>query len=156
MVNVLKPDKKTTIITLLNNKISQREISRKIKINRKTIRKYAEENNFLSTPGALDSKSPTGDEVATGSEFKIHQNTPPRPPAKRQSKQDKKKIPSHARSACEPHKEWIEEQVRLGRNGVAIYQDLVERFGFTHKYNSVKRFVRGLFQVWDPVKLSVL
>jgi transposase/5S rRNA maturation endonuclease (ribonuclease M5) len=27
---------------------------------------------------------------------------------------------------------------------MAIYQDLVERFGFTHKYNSVKRFVRGL------------
>ena len=40
--------------------------------------------------------------------------------------------------------EWIEEQVRLGRNGMSIYQDLVERFGFTHKYNSVKRFVRGL------------
>jgi len=30
MVNVLKPDKKTTIITLLNNGISQREISRKM------------------------------------------------------------------------------------------------------------------------------
>ena len=27
---------------------------------------------------------------------------------------------------------------------MAIYQDLVERFAFTHKYNSVKRFVRGL------------
>lgn len=27
---------------------------------------------------------------------------------------------------------------------MAIYQDLVERFSFTHRYNSVKRFVRGL------------
>jgi len=27
---------------------------------------------------------------------------------------------------------------------MAIYQDLVEVFGFTHRYNSVKRFVRGL------------
>jgi len=34
--------------------------------------------------------------------------------------------------------------VKLDRNAVAIYQDLVERFGFTNKYNSVKRFVRGL------------
>ena len=34
--------------------------------------------------------------------------------------------------------------MRLGRNGVSIYQDLVERYGFTHKYNSVKRFVRGI------------
>ncbi len=34
--------------------------------------------------------------------------------------------------------------MRLGRNAVAIYQDLVERFAFEHKYNSVKRFCRGL------------
>ena len=34
--------------------------------------------------------------------------------------------------------------MRLGRNGMAIYQDLVELFGFTHRYNSVKRFVRRL------------
>jgi hypothetical protein len=25
---------------------------------------------------------------------------------------------------------------------MAVYQDLVELFGFTHRYNSVKRFVR--------------
>jgi len=144
MVNVLSRDKKATIITLLKNGISQREINRKTNIDRKTIRKYAEENNLLPSHGALDSKSPTKGEVATGSEGKTHQNTPPRPPAKSLTDQDKKDIPSHAKSACEPHREWIEEQVRLGRNGVAIYQDLVERFGFTHKYNSVKRFVRGL------------
>jgi transposase len=53
------------------------------------------------------------------------------------------------RSACESHREWIEEQVRGGRNAMAIYQDLVERFGFTHRYNSVKRFVRLLKQK-DP------
>jgi len=155
MVNVLKPSKKTTIITLLNNGISQREISRKTNINRKTIRKYAEENNLLSARGILDSKSPAKGEVATlggvrpcgaeaGSDCKIRQNLPPQAPAGSQTKREKKDMPSHARSACEPYREWIEEQVRLGRNGVAIYQDLVERFGFTNKYNSVKRFVRGL------------
>ena len=83
-------------------------------------------------------KSPTGQEVATGLEDESGQNPPPRPPA------PEKKLPKHARSACEPHREWIEEQVRLGRNATAIYQDLVERFGFNHRYNSVKRFVRGL------------
>lgn len=144
MVNVLSRDKKATIITLLKHGISQREINRKTNINRKTIRKYAEENDLLATHEVLDSKSPSEDEVATGSLCKTRQNTPPRPPAKSPSKKEKKDIPSHARSACEPHREWIEEQVRLGRNGVAIYQDLVERFGFTNKYNSVKRFVRGL------------
>ena len=34
----------------------------------------------------------------------------------------------NAKSACDPHREWIEKQVRLGRNGVSIYQDLVERY----------------------------
>jgi putative colanic acid biosynthesis UDP-glucose lipid carrier transferase len=32
--------------------------------------------------------------------------------------------------------------VQLGRNAQAIYQDLVEQFGFAHRYNSVKRFLR--------------
>ena len=27
---------------------------------------------------------------------------------------------------------------------MAIYQDLVDRFGFSHRYNSVKRFCRHL------------
>jgi hypothetical protein len=36
-MNVLKPDKKSTIITLLKNGISQREISRKTSIDRKTV-----------------------------------------------------------------------------------------------------------------------
>ncbi len=155
MVNVLKPDKKTTIITLLKNGISQREIGRKTNIDRKTIRKYAEENNLLTAHGALDSKSPTEGEVATGSDYRISQNPPPRPPDKSQSKQEKQEIPSHARSACAPHRQWIEEQVRLGRNAVAIYQDLVERFAFSHRYNSVKRFVRGL-RIRDPEQFDRL
>jgi transposase len=58
-------------------------------------------------------------------------------------------MPKHVRSACESHREWIEEQVRAGRNAMAIYQDLVELFSFTHKYNSVKRFVR-LLKRKDP------
>jgi len=49
-----------------------------------------------------------------------------------------------APSACEIHREWIESQVLLGRNAMSIYQDLSEKFGFTHRYNSVKRFVAAL------------
>ena len=53
-------------------------------------------------------------------------------------------LPAHARSACEPHRQWIEAQVRLGRNATAIYQELVDGFGFQQRYNSVKRFCRAL------------
>ena len=41
---------------------------------------------------------------------------------------------------CEPHRAFITEQLRLRRNYPAICQDLVDRFGFTAGYNSVKRF----------------
>jgi transposase len=140
-MNVLQPNKKTAIITLLTNGVSQREIGRKVRVDRKTIRKYARitEGNVPVT-GSL-SKSPG---VATGSKDSSGQNPPPRPPASKGSADEDEPMPTHARSACEQHRPWIEEQVRLGRNAVGIYQDLVERYAFEHKYNSVKRFCRAL------------
>ena len=137
-MNVLKPHLQTTVKTLLDKGISQREINRKTGVDRKTIRKYGRLEGLVAGQGAFASKSPSEQEVATGADVEFGQNPPPRPPARERNP------PKHACSACDPHREWIEEQVRLGRNGMAIYQDLVERFGFTNKYNSVKRFVRGL------------
>ena len=137
-MNVLKPDLQATIKILLKKDLSQREINRKTGIDRKTIRRYGRLYNLLPPQDSEDSKSPTSPVVATGSGESTDQNPPPRPPG------PESKMPKHARSACEDHRDWIEQQVRLGRNAISIYQDLVERFSFTHRYNSVKRFVRGL------------
>ena len=142
-MNVLKPSLQTTIKTLLDKEISQREIHRKTRIDRKTIRRYARACDSDEAHESGDSKSPTSQDVATGSETSSVENPPPRPPA------PAPKMPKHVRSACESRREWIEEQVRGGRNAMAIYQDLVELFGFTHRYNSVKRFVR-LLKRKDP------
>ena len=140
-MNVLNPAKKAALTILLKNEISQHEISRKTKIDRKTIRKYSCQFNMASSSeGACSGYFPEA-MVATGLNDGDVQNPPPRPPA---NFGKEAKIPFHARSACEPHRAWIEQQVRLGRNATAIYQDLVEQVSFTHKYNSVKRFVRGL------------
>ena len=141
-MNVLKPEKRVTMVTLLKKNISQHEISRKVGIDRKTIRKYIRQND----PGSLSENGyslPPTDVVAIGQVEDQSQNPPPRPPV---YSVDTENIPFHARSACGPHRQWIEEQVRLGRNAMSIYQDLVERFNFNHKYNSVKRFVRKLKQ----------
>jgi transposase len=141
-MNVLHQNKKAAIITLLSNGISQREIERKVRVDRKTIRKYARvADNNKETETAGISKSPG---VATGSASENCENPPPWPPASEGSAYEDEHIPAHARSACEEHRPWIEEQVRLGRNAVSIYQDLVEQFAFEHKYNSVKRFCRAL------------
>lgn len=45
--------------------------------------------------------------------------------------------------------------MQLGRNAQDICQDLVEQFGFEHRYNPVKRFVRGM-KVRDPERFDVL
>jgi len=122
-VNVLKPHLRTTLLTLLASNTSQREIARVTKIDRKTIRAYAKRwrEQHANSPG-----------VATGSADQI---PPPRPPEKA-SKQSV--------SACEPYREFIQEQLKLRRNYTAIYQDLVDIYGFSGAYNSVKRFA-GMF-----------
>jgi transposase len=143
-LNVLKPYLRITVETLLRKGRSQREIERLTGVDRKTIRRYergtAEEAAGPNSPG-----------VATGSDGResgfLGPETPPPRPAARPPKQ--------ARSACEEHRAWIEEQVQLGRNAQSIYQDLVERHGFTHRYNSVKRFVRTL-RMHDPDRFDVL
>jgi transposase/5S rRNA maturation endonuclease (ribonuclease M5) len=137
-MNVLKPHLQTTVNTLLGKGISQREIERKTGIDRKTIRRIGRLSHLVPPNKDEDSKSPTPEVVATGSGKECRQNPPPGPPAPEEN------LSKHSCSACELHREWIEEQLRLGRNAMAIYQDLVERFGFTHRYNSVKRFVRRL------------
>ena len=119
-MNVLKPHQKSTIITLLERACSQHEINRVTGVDRKTIRRY-EQLHKEAIP-ALISNSPR---VATGSEVQI----PPWPPG-RGEPETQIMIPAHARSACESHRVWIEEQVRLKRNALAIFQELVDRHGF--------------------------
>ena len=48
------------------------------------------------------------------------------------------------RSTCEAYRELIEQGLVLGRNGKAIWQDLVSDHGFAGDYQMVKRFVRKL------------
>lgn len=134
----MKPHRKGAVITLLQNGVSQREIHRKTGIDRKTIRKIALERTAEPPPDPPNSPTP-----ATGSAAGVGQNPPPRPPAAAaETEVTTGYTPSP--SACEPHRTWIEEQLRLGRNATAIYQELVDQQGFAQGYNSVKRFCRRL------------
>jgi hypothetical protein len=124
-VNVLKPNQRATVVMRLQRNTPQREIARITGIDRKTIRSYhqrwlADLSNF---PG-----------VATGSEAVATQIPPPLPPA----------LVSTSSSLCEVHRDFIEAQLLLRRNAMAIYQDLIDAYGFTAAYNSVKRFVHAL------------
>lgn len=123
-MNVLKPNKQTTIQTLLARGAGQREIARITGIDRKTIRRYQTAIEAANSPRVATGSAPRSAGAAAP------QNPPPRPPA-------------HT-SACEPWREFIQAQLLLKRNAMAIYQDLVDLHGFGHGYNSVKRFVAQL------------
>jgi transposase len=155
-VNVLKTHLRTTVETLLERGVNHCEIQRRTGVDRKTIRRYARAVKIPtpatgSEPVALQTPHPGHRELegvatlesATGAEIVAVQ------PAVIL------RAPPFASSACEAHREWIETQVQLGRNAVSIYQDLVEQQRFTHRYNSVKRFVAKL-RAREPQRFDVL
>jgi transposase len=125
-VNVLKPHKQTTISTLLGLCKSQRDIQRITGIDRKTIRYYQRQYQ------AQQSNSPG---VATDCPQQI---PPPWPPT-----ESPFAVPMST-SKCEPYRHFVDGQLRLGRNAMAIYQDLVDLHSFDGAYNSVKRFAAHL------------
>jgi transposase len=141
--------------TLLKSGATQREIERRTKVDRKTIRRVA------SAIAADLSKSPT---PATGSAASDGQTPPPRPPTAVDDDPVREPalaawavgVPTRSMpSACEPHRAWIEAQVQLGRNAVSVFQELVDAHGFAHHYNSVKRFVATL-RKREPERFDVL
>lgn len=127
----MKPHLQTTIWTLLSAGASQREIERVTGIDRKTVRGY--QKRFAAEQRAAGQSNSPG--VSTGSPEQI---PPPCPPAPMPAR------PANRVSACEPHRDFIEAQLRLRRNAMAIYQDLVDHHGFAARYSSVMRFVRKL------------
>ena len=142
-MNVLKPYLENSVITLLKKGFQQREINRKTGVDRKTIRRIRRQLAAAAAVGANSSTPATGAGPPSAAE-----NPPPWPPAVTAVGVPiaLPVVAAKLRSACEGHREWIEAQVRLGRNAMAIYQELVDTRGFTFAYNSVKRFCRGLRQ----------
>ena len=163
----MKPHLQTTIWTLLRAGNSQREIERRTGISRHTIRAWAQRFAAQDDPPpdpncsgvATDSAAASPDQTAparppasTRATLAVHTpaatptaSTPPPPttPA------------AMGPSLCEPHRAFIEAQLRLGRNATAIYQDLVDTHGFAGRYNSVKRFVARL-RVREPEQFDRL
>ncbi len=144
-MNVLKKHLRITVETLLARGESQREIARRTGVNRRTIRALQAKCSTLATGSGSNCSG-----VATGSEpncSTLATGIPVAPAATRVAKV--------GASACAPHRAFIEAQVALGRNALAIYQDLVDLHGFASRYNSVKRFVRTI-KAREPERFDVL
>lgn len=133
-MNELKLSLQQAIQRLRLGGCSQRDIARKLGIDRGTVGRYlrlgskpASEVPAGSTP--LDPALSTSDSVSDG---------PPKPA----------KVPAGSpvggRSHSAQWETWILEQLHLGLSAQRIYQDLVAKDQFTASYDSVKRFVRVL------------
>ena len=66
------------------------------------------------------------------------------------------KPPDATASASEPYRELIESALSQGRNTMSIWQELVDRHGFTGSYESVKRYARKLRGTQSPEACGII
>jgi hypothetical protein len=59
-------------------------------------------------------------------------------------------------NACEAYRESIEVWLSLGRNATAIWKDLVDHYGYSGGYQTVKRFVRKLRGAHVPQAAGII
>jgi hypothetical protein len=99
-----------------------------------------------STTDSTSSKP--ANEVITdfGAEFTVRITAVPEPPPGR----------SPSASACAPYREAVELGLSRGRNAMAIWQDLVDTYGFAAGYQSVRRFVSKLHPSQSPEACVVI
>ena len=145
MANVLKPERQEQVCALGRLGWSLRRIQAETGVHRDTVRRYLAE-------AGIQMRSERSRRLRASAEPKpaSQVTTDPEGPSKPASQvfpDPEPKIEaltSAARSACEPHREFIAGALDQGRNGKGIWQDLVDQRGFAGGYESVKRFIRRL------------
>ena len=148
MSNVLSEDKKQQVLALGRLGWSLRRIEEATSVRRETASGYLKAAGIAvrgrgrppsrrSKPAITEgvSTDPGGSKPAISGEVSTDSGRAEGPPAAGRA-------PSA--SACEPFREVIEEALGLGRNAMAIWQDLVDEPDFSAGYASVRRFVGKL------------
>lgn len=146
MSNVLNEEKKHQVIALGRLGWSLRRIERETGVRRETAAGYLKAAGIgVRFPGAWGRRPPVevdskpANEVTTGSfpSPKPANEAAPGPGASRPGQ-------TATASASEPYRELIEQALTRGRNAKAIWQDMVDDYGFKGGYQSVKRFINKL------------
>jgi transposase len=166
MGNVLSEDKKHQVVALGRLGWSLRRIEEATEVRRETASAYLKAAGIPvrgrgGRPRVWPPKPATTPEVSTDSRSKpaifeaVSTDSEQAKPATRaEVSTDSAPVPRPSRapsaSACEPYRELIADALRLGRNAMAIWQDLVEDHGFTARYASVRRFVLTLRGASSP------
>ena len=151
MANVLGDEKKQQVLALGRLGWSLRRIQGATGVRRETASLYLRQAGVaVRGHGGGAPKPATSIEVSTDSAPGISVDPDSKPATQEEVSTDFAAPPgaeptrSPTASACEPHRDFIEQSLRRGRNAVAIWQDLVDDHGFTSRYSSVRRFVARL------------
>jgi len=146
-MNELSMQEQETILSLLRLGWSRRRIARETGHRRETITRYGVAAGLLAPTPIAESKPATEAEVPTdlkpGIEAEVAAGSKPAIEAEALT-ESAAAMPAKSRSSCEGHRPFITAEVAKGRNGMAIFQDLVEHHGYEGSYDAVKRFVRSL------------
>ena len=146
-MNELSMQEQETILSLLRLGWSRRRIARETGHRRETITRYGVAAGLLAPTPIAESKPATEVEVPTdlkpGIEAEVAAGSKPAIEAEALT-ESAAAMPAKSRSSCEGHRPFITAEIAKGRNGTAIFQDLVEHHGYEGSYDAVKRFVRSL------------
>ncbi len=123
MANTIPMTTRQAIRALALQKLSERQIAKKLGIHRNTVR------NHLQAPD-----NPNCTISATGSELPDGSSEPDPPP----------QIGPGRRSHCLPFHDIILQKFEAGLEATRIHQDLCDDHEFEHGYGSVKRYVAKL------------
>ena len=136
MANVLSDDKRHQIEALGRLGWTLRRIQRETGVRRETASEYLKAAGIAvrgrggAAPKPATAAEPITDPVGAG-------------PAVADSRAPRA-------SSCEPYRDLIERWLRDGRSMMSIWQELVDRHGFTARYAAVQRFVYGLRDGLSP------
>jgi transposase len=160
MSNVLSDDKRQQILALGRLGWSLRRIEQATGVRRETAGAYLKAAGISVRPpgwgqtakpaiGVTTDSTPAkrarnGPNRSEGAKAAIEVTTDSGPPAELAEECTTSRQATASQSACEPYRELIESGLQRGRNAMAIWQDLVTESGFSHSYQSVKRFVNKL------------
>jgi hypothetical protein len=159
MSNVLSEEKKQQVIALGKLGWPLRRIEQATGVRRETAGAYLRAAGIgLRPPGAWGKRAPAKPAIG------VTTDPGPSKPANEvtpdfvgpfSEKQGSTRDPLSL-SSCEPYRELIEQGLARGRNGKAIWQDLVSDQSFAGSYQTVKRFVRKLRGAESPPAVGII
>ena len=158
MSNVLSEDKKQQVIALGKLGWTLRRIEQATGVRRETASNYLKAAGVGVRPsGAWGRRPPKpANEVTTDSEVSKPANTEGVATDFIRPFLEKQPIQLPSASACEPFRETMESDLNHGRNAMGIWQDLVDKYGFSGGYESVKRFARKLRGSQQPAASGII